>query len=404
MIFNHVAAKLSDLDLMMVKSVPEGGNWKNIPNEIPSRRLEQMRESFKKGEGSRSTYYGRLRRQAPAYTVNTYFNRPGNGCHIHYAQDRVISQREAARLQSFPDCFEFLGGQGAVNNQIGNAVPPLLAFQIAKSIGVKGFFVDLFSGAGGLGLGFKWAGWVPIVANDVDKWALETYAKNVHANVVHGDMTDKLIFDEVAKISEACRRQDIPFWVLGGPPCQGFSTAGKKRTAEDARNKLVWTYIEFLDKIKPDGFVFENVVGLLNMEKGAAFKKLKEAFSSLMPRVVGSVMSAEEYGVPQKRKRVIVVGMRDKDSFWVPPEPITTASEASSLFGKLHTAITVEQAISDLPEIISGEDGSAKSYATRPSNLYQNLMRDSITPRAYVESFCSVSQSVNESYLPENAL
>ncbi|WP_341538954.1 DNA cytosine methyltransferase, partial [Pseudomonas viridiflava] len=118
---------------------------------MPSRRLDQIRESFKRGEGSRSTYYGRLRRDMPSYTINTYFNRPGNGCHTHHLQDRVISQREAARFQSFPDSFEFLGGQGAVCTQIGNAVPPLMAYQIAMSLKGKGSYIDLFSGAGGMG-------------------------------------------------------------------------------------------------------------------------------------------------------------------------------------------------------------------------------------------------------------
>src|SRR5690606_21676858 len=185
-IANHVAARLSELDMRMVKSVPEGGNWKDIPEAIPSKRLEQIRESFKRGEGSRSTYYGRLRRCDPAYTISTYFSRPGNGCHIHYEQDRVLSPREAARLQSFPDSFEFLGSQGAISTQIGNAVPPLLAYQIAQSLGPAGVFVDLLSGAGGMGLGFKWAGWQPIIANDIHATYLSTYAKNVHANVLVG--------------------------------------------------------------------------------------------------------------------------------------------------------------------------------------------------------------------------
>jgi Alw26I/Eco31I/Esp3I family type II restriction m6 adenine DNA methyltransferase len=128
---NHFTPGLSELDLRMVKAVPPGGNWKDIPKSIPSERLAQIRESYANGEGSRSTYYGRLHPDAPSYTISTYFNRPGNGCHIHYdfegGQHRVISQREAARLQGFPDSFVFCGNRGSVNKQIGNAVPPLLA-------------------------------------------------------------------------------------------------------------------------------------------------------------------------------------------------------------------------------------------------------------------------------------
>ncbi|MDM6752198.1 DNA cytosine methyltransferase, partial [Escherichia coli] len=206
MIPNHKAAKLSELDMMIVNSVPPGGNWKNIPLDVPSKRIEQIRDSYAQGKGSRSTYYGRLLPDMPAYTINTYFNRPGNGCHIHYEQDRVLSQREAARLQSFPDDFIFFGGQTAINTQIGNAVPPFLAFLIAKeiekAIGNTGYYIDLFSGAGGLGLGFKWAGWTPLLANDIEEKYLQTYSNNVHKEVLCGSISDNETFSKIAdKIS-----------------------------------------------------------------------------------------------------------------------------------------------------------------------------------------------------------
>ena len=73
MIANHYAAKLSDLDMQIINYVPQGGNWKNIPESVPSQRLVQIRESYKEGKGSRSTYYGRLRSDMPSYTINTYF-------------------------------------------------------------------------------------------------------------------------------------------------------------------------------------------------------------------------------------------------------------------------------------------------------------------------------------------
>src|SRR5229473_1299905 len=103
MIPNHYSPRLSEIDLMIVKHVPPGGNWKDVPQFVPSQRLAQIRVSYRNGEGSRSTYYGRLHPDAPSYTINTYISRPGNGCHIHYEQDRLISQREAERLQGLPD-------------------------------------------------------------------------------------------------------------------------------------------------------------------------------------------------------------------------------------------------------------------------------------------------------------
>src|SRR3989344_4523409 len=125
MLFNHVTYSLSDNDLKMVKSIPEGGNWKNIPKSIPSKRLEQIRRS-----GGRTTLYGRLSWNKPSYTISTYFNRPGNGTYIHPSEERVISAREAARLQSFPDNYIFEGSKTSYCKQIGNAVPPLLAYFI----------------------------------------------------------------------------------------------------------------------------------------------------------------------------------------------------------------------------------------------------------------------------------
>lgn len=385
-IYNHRAARLSELDMRMVLAVPEGGNWKDIPHDIPSQRLTQIRESFARGEGSRSTYYGRLRRNKPAYTINTYFSRPGNGCHVHPSQDRVLSPREAARLQSFPDSFEFLGPQGAVCTQIGNAVPPLLAFQIAKTLGAPGAFIDLFAGAGGMGLGFKWAGWRPIVANELEPQFVATYKRNVHDLAIAGSITDSDVVDAVVAAAVESRRTGEPLWVLGGPPCQGFSTAGRRRTMEDPRNHLVWNYVRVLERIKPDGFVFENVTGLLNMNGGAVFEAVQRAFAEVMPSIVGTVVAADDYAIPQRRRRVLLVGRNSATlSPWSPPPTITaTTDDAPTLFQKAHPAITVQEALWDLPPLAAGEDGRLKGYVSSPQTLYQALMRGQLDPEGYL--------------------
>jgi Alw26I/Eco31I/Esp3I family type II restriction m6 adenine DNA methyltransferase len=383
-IFNHVSARLSALDMQMVLAIPEGGNWKDIPDSIPSKRLEQIRESFKRGEGSRSTYYGRLRRDRPSYTINTYFNRPGNGCHVHYSQDRVLSHREAARLQSFPDSFEFLGAQGAICKQIGNAVPPLLAYQIALTLKGPGVFIDLFAGAGGMGLGFKWAGWTPLIANDIEPTYLATYARNVHHNTVVGSITEPEVFEKLVAAGESARAAKVPLWVLGGPPCQGFSTAGNRRSMKDERNHLAWDYVKFLDRVKPDGFVFENVTGLLSMQGGKVFASVREAFSSIMPSISGVVLSADNYAVPQRRKRVILVGMQDETAAWSPPERLTSLDVEPTLFGHTRPAISMEEAVADLPPLQAGENGIAKVYEGLPHTMYQALMRGFISPDEYL--------------------
>jgi DNA (cytosine-5)-methyltransferase 1 len=80
---DHVSGSLSELDRLVIDHVPPGGNWRDLPPDFPSKRIEQIRVGASNGGGSRSTYYGRLRADRPAYTINTYMTRPGNGCFIH---------------------------------------------------------------------------------------------------------------------------------------------------------------------------------------------------------------------------------------------------------------------------------------------------------------------------------
>ncbi|WP_306641339.1 Alw26I/Eco31I/Esp3I family type II restriction adenine-specific DNA-methyltransferase [Sanyastnella coralliicola] len=392
-IYNHLSSTLSEMDLTIVKSVPPGGNWKDIPEDVPSKRVQTIRAGYKAGKGSRSTYYGRLLPNMPSYTINTYLNRPGNGCHIHYNQDRVISQREAARFQSFPDSFEFIGSQQSINTQIGNAVPPLLAYQVAlqisEVIGTKGVYVDLFSGAGGMGLGFKWAGWKPLFANDIEKRFLETYARNVHDDTILGSITDHQIFDTLVqkafKFKEENKRK--PFWILGGPPCQGFSTAGKKRTMEDPRNLLFRDYTKFLTMVQPDGFVFENVSGLLNMDKGKVFQEVKKEFKKVISHVDGFVLQSEHYAIPQRRKRVFLIGQRQYLGEITPPAIITKLDPTKDLFNRYKQCISASDALSDLPSLIPGQNGDTLDYVGPPVNSYQRLMRGLITAKEYIREF-----------------
>lgn len=390
---NHYAPSLSELDLEIARAVPPGGNWKDIPESVPSQRIANIRLSYARGEGSRSTYYGRLSPNAPAYTINTYFSRPGNGCHLHYdyegGQHRTLSQREAARLQSFPDSFKFLGSNTNINTQIGNAVPPLLAFQIAKSFQIKkAMFVDLFSGAGGLGLGFRWANWLPVIANDVEAQFLKSYAHNVHPNFIAGDIRDKKVFDALLSAAKEARaaNSNLPLFVVGGPPCQGFSTAGNRRSMSDDRNWLFLEYKKFLDKLKPDGFVFENVSGLINMEKGKVFELVTDELRKSSKKLHSWVLKTEEFAIPQRRTRVILIGDSTGQLLGREPTKVTRMeSDQRSLFTDLCPAITVKEALCDLPKLVAGQDGKNLSYLTEPQSAYQRFMRGVITPAEYLQ-------------------
>lgn len=391
MIPNHVSPKLSALDLRFARAVPPGGNWKDIPKSVPSQRLKQIRESYARGEGSRSTYYGRLLGSEPAYTISTYFGRPGNGCHFHFdaAQDRTLSYREAARLQSFPDSFVFTGPNGAIAKQIGNAVPPLLAYWLAKTLGKPGILVDLFAGAGGLSLGFHWAGWKSVVASDIDAHAMATFAKNIHENVLVGDIRAPEIRLEIIRLARASAK-GLPRVLVGGPPCQGFSTAGNRRSRDDDRNHLFKDYCALVKAVAPDAFLFENVTGLLNMENGAVFAEVVAELKKVAKEVCVWRVAADEYGVPQRRKRVIIVGFRT-----LKPVQLPAGVLSSSLFGG--APISVVEALGDLPALAAGEDGSEREYNGRPQTPYQRLMRGELEASAFIHTLSTRSHAVTTS-------
>ena len=131
----HEFPTMSDLDKYIVQFVRPGGNYMDIPADVPSRRIQRLQR-----DGGHTTCYGRMAPDEPSYTINTYFNRPNVGCNIHYSQNRLITVREALRLQSFPDSYELVSSSKQGRHKIvGNAVPPMLARAFAKQL--KGYLL-----------------------------------------------------------------------------------------------------------------------------------------------------------------------------------------------------------------------------------------------------------------------
>lgn len=335
--FNHQDPTLSNLDRLIISHVPEGGNWQNIPDSVPSERLKQIREMAAERGVVRTTYYGRLRRDQPSYTMNTYFNRPGNGTHIHPVLDRTLTSREAARLQSFPDSYVFLGSEGAIRNQIGNAVPPLLAYAIGqkfRSVVNEATCIDMFCGAGGLSLGLERAGWHAVAALDNSKDALNTYCFNrpslyetkIHHNnltsVFNRDLQDSHAFEALLlELTAALNGRSLGM-LVGGPPCQGFSHAGF-RLSDDKRNDLASIYLHFAERLRPKIFILENVEGIATFNQGQVLRDICLTLKELGYFVNDPVwkLSAEQYGVPQMRRRVFIVATLDNKIDLTPPEP-----------------------------------------------------------------------------------
>ena len=372
---NHDTPTLSALDREMISHVPQGGNWQNIPESVPSKRLEQIREMTKERGVVRTTYYGRLRPEQPSYTISTYYNRPGNGTHIHPIEDRTLTSREAARLQSFPDSYIFCGSEGAVRSQIGNAVPPLLAYSLGKELlKVEGSrtCIDVFCGAGGLSLGLGWAGWNSVTAIDNNQHALQTYKSNREGktgDVILADLQiEEHLTNCITRIKEKLNGQQLHL-LAGGPPCQGFSHAGF-RNHDDDRNDLAVNYLTFAKELKPKIFLLENVEGLLTMKKGEVLNDLIRSLEEIGYNVTKPVwkLNAEEYGVPQMRRRVFLIATLQSEFQFTKPKSIFNPclgrrkkSNILCIDESLPSPINIAEAFLKLS--YSDSNGLRKSYA-----------------------------------------
>lgn len=201
--------------------------------------------------------------------------------------------------------------------------------------------ISLFSGAGGMDLGFINAGFDIVWANDFFKEAVESYKKNVDDRIVYGDIT---------KIPSSEMPDDIDL-VIGGFPCQGFSIANTKRSMKDERNFLYKEMLRVIDDKKPKFFVAENVKGILSMKKGKVFEMIKKDFKKLGYNVDAKLLNAAEYGIPQARERVVIIGNRigvknpyPKPTHWV------DSKKYESKKG-LKDPITVEETIGFLSDV-----------------------------------------------------
>lgn len=200
--------------------------------------------------------------------------------------------------------------------------------------------ISLFSGAGGLDLGFTKAGANIIWANDIDEKAVETYKENIDDHIILGDIKEISVTD----IPDA----DM---IIGGFPCLGFTVAkGSSRDIGDEHNFLYLEYLRITESKKPKVFLIENVPGI---KRGLSFKdffeKMIEDFRKIGYNIEYKTLRASHFGVPQNRDRVIIIGIRD-DLDWKFDWPKETHSENQTLTGE-KPIITLKDAISDLPEM-----------------------------------------------------
>lgn len=222
---------------------------------------------------------------------------------------------------------------------------------------MKPTVIDLFAGVGGLSLGFEMAGFDVVLANEYDESIANAYKLN-HPNT-------KMIVEDIRNLpineTFADYRGKIDV-VIGGPPCQGFSQKGQRKTINDERNFLFKYFVAVVDYIRPRYFVMENVPNLLTAESGYFMKEIIELFKAIGYFVETNTLNAADYGVPQNRRRAVIIG-KHGEAAPAMPEPLD------------HT-ISIWDAISDLAYLDSGEGSECNEYLYPPQSDYQRRLRD----------------------------
>jgi len=222
-----------------------------------------------------------------------------------------------------------------------------------NNVETKYTVLDLFCGCGGMSLGFEEAGYHVLLGIDIWKDALETYKYNhKQSQILCADMAS-LSPNQVEDLLGS-KTVDV---IIGGPPCQGFSIAGK-RIVNDERNKLYKGFVRMVEHFKPKAFVMENVPNILSIGGGAVKEAILNDFKELGYNVETKVLTASDYGVPQNRRRAIFVGLQDGNFDFAIPV--------------IEQKVTTEEALSDLPEN-SLKEGEA--YPTAPLSDYQKKER-----------------------------
>ena len=248
--------------------------------------------------------------------------------------------------------------------------------------------LSLFSGAGGMDLGFINSGFDIVWANDFFAEAVESYKNNI-GEIQYGDIT---------KISSEEMPDNIDI-VIGGFPCQGFSVANNKRSMEDQRNFLYKEMLRVIRDKKPKFFVAENVKGILSIGKGKVFEMIKSDFENLADengniigyKVEARVVNAAEYGVPQARERVLIIGNRIgvDNPFPVKTHYIPNVSKETE---GLKPAVTTEQAIGFLSNLRLSKNDSYLDV----NAVYDNMKKTGFSDAEWMRSILGISEDDKE--------
>lgn len=367
-LYNHVATKHTDLVKSTIALVPEGGNYKDLPPGWGESR--KFHEAWTRYDGNK-----------PSKTIDT-----GHRNHFHYKYNRVPTIRENARLQSFPDDFVFTGTRTQQNRQVGNAVPPLLGRALGeallKTITRKIKVIDLFAGCGGLMDGFEQCGFYETVAAvEWEKMPCFNLQKRLESKWKYPDAAERVLRFDIQRTTELFSGWNDKEYgespgldslvnkaggtdiIIGGPPCQAYSIAGRVRDENgmrnDYRNYLFESYLKVVGRYRPKIFVFENVPGILSAKPTGQpiIKIIQNEFAkvgySVLQNLEDAVIDFTDYGVPQNRKRVIILGL-NMDVFDNKKCDEMLKAFYFDILPKYKVTVksTVRDAISDLPVLL----------------------------------------------------
>lgn len=271
-----------------------------------------------------------------------------------------ISSIGSDTLENLQDNNIFEESSTFIKSQLKRAVALYLEFDSEMN---RYNIIDLFAGVGGLSYGFsKLPQFNIVAANEIEKDISVAYTLN-HPNVkmFNCDIRD-LTEDALNNVLKG-KNVDV---VVGGPPCQSYSTLGKRQN--DERANLFMQYKRILKILQPKAFVFENVTGILSMNKGNLFDQIQAEFNELGYDLKYKILDAADYGVPQHRERVILVGVKGKNNFMY-PKP----THGNGLI----PYVTLKDAIGDLPELGSGE--KSNTYAAGITNDFLSFVRNKNT-------------------------
>jgi len=247
--------------------------------------------------------------------------------------------------------------------------------------------ISIFSGAGGFSLGFSWAGLKPTIGIDNNRDACQTYQTNSKIKCHHKDLSELDSYELLNLVGKS-----EPFLMIGGPPCQGFSSAGL-RSLSDKRNKLIFNYLKFVETIRPKWFVFENVEGLLTSGNGEAIFLLVKEFLKLGYFLKIHKINFASYGVPQTRKRVLIIGNNLNINFDFPKPLFSYDSGKSKSNADLPFAPTLLDAISGLGKA-NFVDKVSKNYPSNKFlNTYDELMRSGNEKKVISDHFYQISDA-----------